>query len=617
MSAAPALDVQQLLRTDTFAPLSGGVMAAVLNRTTPVSVPAGDTLFRAGQAHRDALFIIYRGEMELQEPGGESSRVGPGAILGLPNYLDREPHASTARALDPVTALALSFDDTHQLEIECPAFARILDRAIARRIRSAHLAPGHQAGALNQSVRQVMRSPLVSVAGTTSLRDALALMEERGIGSLGVETGGGNLGGLVTLRHLAAAAVTRDLPPEAPVHRAAGEPVTVDADSSLATARERQSRAGVKYLVVTESDTPVGVLSQTDLLQALLTGARLPSSEIENAPDTAALAAARKRIGSYAEELWETSRDAGRAAARLSDIHLAIQRRAAALIVNELARDRGPAPVRFALFVTGSGGRREMLLYPDQDNGLIIGADTDADGADWFRHFSERFNATLDRIGYPLCPGGIMARTASWHQTLRQWREQMDRLVSYPNARAARRASILLDFDVLYGDEALVRELRHHVLARVAEDDRLLRFMQRDDAEGGPAIGMFNRLLTTDDERHRGKVDIKRNGLRIIRDATRIFSIGAGIAATNTRERLNALRRQGVLSAEQTDSLHAANEALMDLLLRHQLEQGRGGTAPDSFVDPDRLEPIARETLRMAMRAIRRVQDRLQHDYAL
>ena len=47
--------------------------------------------------------------------------------------------------------------------------------------------------------------------------------------------------------------------------------------------------------------------------------------------------------------------------------------------------------------------------------------------------------------------------------------------------------------------------------------------MAEDDAEGKPALGIFNQLVTTRDEKGE-HIDIKRNGLRIIADAARIFA---------------------------------------------------------------------------------------------
>ena len=77
-----------------------------------------------------------------------------------------------------------------------------------------------------------------------------------------------------------------------------------------------------------------------------------------------------------------------------------------------LAEMDGEAPVPFALIVMGSGGRGENFLYPDQDNGLILGdyPDADLDRIDgWFTEFADRMTLRMDAIGFPLCTGYVMA----------------------------------------------------------------------------------------------------------------------------------------------------------------------------------------------------------------
>jgi CBS domain-containing protein len=53
------------------------------------------------------------------------------------------------------------------------------------------------------------------------------------------------------------------------------------------------------------------------------------------------------------------------------------------------------------------------------------------------------------------------------------------------------------------------------------------------------------------------------------------------------------------------------------LRLDHQLEQVRGGEAPDDFIDPKRLNPLARSYLREAFRAVASVQAGLAAELSL
>ena len=120
---------------------------------------------------------------------------------------------------------------------------------------------------------------------------------------------------------------------------------------------------------------------------------------------------------------------------------------------------------------------------------------------------------------------------------------------------------------------------------------------------------------TWDDEG--AHIDLKRNGLRLIADATRIFALQAGVRAQNTSDRLAGLVRLGTFSEAFSTSVGDAYEALLDLLLAHQIEQARAGEAFNTLIDPKSLTEQNRATLRLAMRMVKRLQDRLQEAFGV
>ena len=263
------------------------------------------------------------------------------------------------------------------------------------------------------------------------------------------------------------------------------------------------------------------------------------------------------------------------------------------------------------------------MLNPDQDNGIIL---SDAPATDraavrqWFARFSERVNLSLDAVGYPLCSGNIMARNPTFHKTLGQWQQQVTQVARVPTEKGARWANIVFDFDTLYGDNDLVGQLRKHVSVQLQENPRLLTLMAADDAEGRPPLGLFNRLITQHAGRRdtgRGTIDIKRNGLRIIADASRIYALRHNIDARNTCDRLVALVRRGVLSAAFLASTDAAYEELLDLLLSHQIQRLQDGLAADTLLAPRALPRMRKESLRMAMRTVKWFQQKLQAEFDL
>jgi CBS domain-containing protein len=60
-----------------------------------------------------------------------------------------------------------------------------------------------------------------------------------------------------------------------------------------------------------------------------------------------------------------------------------------------------------------------------------------------------------------------------------------------------------------------------------------------------------------------------------------------------------------------------AFEFIFTLRLDHQVEQLRKGDAPDDFIDPTTLNPLARSYLRSAFRAIAPVQSGLASKLSL
>ncbi len=141
--------------------------------------------------------------------------------------------------------------------------------------------------------------------------------------------------------------------------------------------------------------------------------------------------------------------------------------------------------------------------------------------------------------------------------------------------------------------------------------------MAEDDARGRPALGMFNQLVATSRDASGAHIDIKRNGLRLIADATRTLALHKGIVVQNTTDRLAALVRAGIFTESFSASVVDAYDALLDLLLNHQIHQAQDGVPYDTLLDPNSLTEQSRVRLRLAMRIVKRLQERLQQTFGV
>jgi len=612
--------VEMLRSTPAFAGMETDALQALMAAGLPRNLAESESLFSAGEAFHRAVYVLVEGQVEVRRESGRTESPPPGYFLGLSSYLADSPYASTAVALTDAAVLEVPATELQRLERAHPALFDALNRLIANGLRQRRASHRGVSSALARPVGEIMLAPLVTCPPDLTLTEALRTMLERKIGSLVIVEDGEKLTGVVTFRTVAARLVKAGAAAAdtLTVRQASREPVTVPPTIPIWQAESIQEQAAVKYLIVAEGDQPVGMVSQSDIVRALASHHDTLAATIAHTDNLDELAAIVADMAAVASEALEYNRHAHNAVRGLSEGHLAVQRRCLELTLDELeAEGLGGPPAPYAFIIMGSGGRKEMLLNPDQDNGLILadgpGADAETTQA-WFQAFAERSNQNLDRVGYILCPGEIMARNPMFHKTLAQWKHQISHIAKRPNEKAARWSNIVFDFRTLHGDDGLTQDLRHHINDTLAEHPRLLQLMVEDDAEGRPPIGLFNRLLTSSEPGEKGKVDVKRNGMRIIADAARIFALRAGIFSCNTNDRLKALVRGEVLGADFVATVSAAYDELLDIVLTHQINQLRAGVPLDKQVAPDDLDTHAREALRVAMRAVKRFQDHLQDE---
>ncbi len=585
-------------------------------------VEAGHTLCRAGEPFGNVVYILVAGRMRQRRTSGDESHVHLGDFLGLASYVEGTTFGSTVEAITDCILLTVAAETLQQLERDEPSLFNCLNRIIAHKLRERRFIRDINNGALVQPVRSVMTAPIASCHPEIRLREALSMMLERNIGSLVVTDRHDKLVGLLTRAALAEAVLLHGMQPDDPIAPKAYQPCqTVLRDTPLWQAQDIQQRQGVKYVVVVDHDIPIGVVSQTDILHTLIASPGVLAPQIVQVKNLEQLSTLRARIAEEAAHIRDANRRASASVRFLSETHLAIQRQVIDLTLEGIQHQGyGKPPLPFAILIMGSGGRKEMLLNPDQDNGLII-----ADAPEsrrpmiqlWFERFSQGLNENLARVGYPLCPGDIMARNPLYRQTLSEWQHQIDVIADRATEKAARWSNIVFDFDTLYGDDTLTAALRQHVLATVQYHAQLLTRMAEDDAQGRPALGFFNQLIVTIRDTTGAFIDLKRNGLRLIADAARIFALRDGIAAQSTTHRLESLVRVGTFSEVFRASVSDAYDTLLDLILEHQIAQAHTGIPPNSLIDLKTLTEQSRARLRLAMRIIKQFQDRLQETFGM
>ena len=119
-------------------------------------------------------------------------------------------------------------------------------------------------------VRNLMRSPVVTVDPGRSLRDAAQAMQEHGIGSVVVEQGGQVVGMLTERDVMHAAARLGDIGPARVAEHMTAPVVTASPNWDVSVAAAEMHDRRIRHRVVLEEGAAAGVLSIRDVMSVFL-----------------------------------------------------------------------------------------------------------------------------------------------------------------------------------------------------------------------------------------------------------------------------------------------------------------------------------------------------------
>jgi CBS domain-containing protein len=383
----------------------------------------------------------------------------------------------------------------------------------------------------------------------------------------------------------------------------------------LATAQEALSvmaQQGYHQLMITREGQLVGVVSERDLFALQRVSMRNVMQSIRLACDLAGLGRIRRDIDALTDALLAQGATAEPLTHAITALNGMLAQRAFELL--QPGFDLGG--LDWCWLAVGSEGRREQTVATDQDNAILFDcAPQDAQSARGrLLAFGRAANEALASLGFPLCPGNIMAGSPDCCLTATEWRARFAAWIREPTPEALLRANIFFDFRPLAGNAELAVALRGW-LGDVTPANRLfLRMLVANALQAEPPLGVI-RAFRTDDGPHAGTLDLKTHGTRIFVDAARAFALAFGIAETNTAQRLRLAGRRLNLPEREVAAAVDAFQFLQMLRLKTQ----RGGMAAESMsherrnrLDPHALNALDQRMLKEAFRQARALQRRLE-----
>ncbi len=361
---------------------------------------------------------------------------------------------------------------------------------------------------------------------------------------------------------------------------------------------EQQS---IDYVVVRDSKKQVsGYVAKHDLLEAQQNASLLLVKKIEKAQMLTQLQSLYDKLPGILHVLLSTDSNCRNIAQISTAISDAIEKRVVELCIDTLGEPPGP----FAFVALGSDGREEQTLKTDQDNAIIYGDDITVEGRQYFLELAEKINRWLNDIGYEFCKGKIMAQNPDWCQPLARWKEYFREWVSNSDPESILDTSIFFDLRHVYGDRAMVDELRKDIFRHTESNNVFFSNL---------ALSVHRTKAVAYSEKQDG-IDLKRAMMPVVGFA-RLYSLKKNIDETNTVYRLKHVMNAGHINKDFVSEVIKAYEFLMFLRYRHQTASILQNINPDNIIKTDSLTNIEKAALKTALSDLSELSVQLGLDY--
>ena len=555
----------------------------------------------------DHLFYVRQGgvygDQRLGAPG--SFAIEPGEVFPVSAVLGERPVSAPYKARGDTFCLLVPTAVVRELVALSMPFADFVNRRVLQLLelsqralqgRFASRALAEQS--LEAPLARFVRRPPLAVSPSASLGDALAQMHQRKVGSVLIIDEAGAALGILTRHDMLDRVVLPGCSLDVPIADVMSTPVhTLDVGQRAHDAALLMSRQGVRHVPITEGGRVVGIVSERDLFALQRLSLHQLGGAIDGADSLVLLQEAAADIRRFAAQLLAQ----GVQARQLTELISHLNDRLAARCYTLLAQARGLDPMQGCWLAFGSEGRGEQTIATDQDNGLIHPGDSAA-----WQALGDEVNQALDRCGYPLCSGGVMAGQAACCLTAAQWHERFEHWIEHGSPLDLLNASIFFDLRPVAGQLALAEPLQRFLATRARTTPRFLKQMAVIALEHRPPLAWHGGLAGS-------HIDLKLQGTALFVEAARLLALAAGVSATGTRARLEGLAGPLSVPASEIDAWVAGFEYLQ--LLRLGQQASGEATANPNRVDIGQLNEIDRRVLRETLRVARRLQQRLELDY--
>ena len=614
-----------LRRYTPFNRMSDAALAFLVSRLKPAHFAKDATILATHTGPVTNLHIVERGLVGSRPDNTQADpdrTLGPGELFPVGALSAGGTTTKIFSALDDTDCYLLARDDFLELRRESPEFERYCTQAITETLKqsleslySQYSQRAAEQQLLTRTLAELVRNAPVACPATLTLREAAQKMADAKVRTI-IALGRDDAPiGIFTLVDLLRRVVLPGRGLDTPLADVMTAPlVTLPASATASEAMHVMAERGVRQLVVVDNGRLCGVVNERDLFALQRVTLRQVHEELHAAATIEALQRVGEDIRRLTQNLLAQGVGAETLTRTITALNDALSRRAIELV----AHRHDLSGIDWCWLALGSEGRGEQTFATDQDNALLFSATDPTDASprrERLRAFAHEVNTAFDALGFPLCPGNVMASNPELCLSMDEWKDKFLAWIREPTPQALLNANIVFDFRALYGDTRLCDALRAWLFGYTQANPMFLRFLVQNALDVEPPLGLIRTFVVDDDPGVKGTLDLKTRGTRLFVDCARVFALAHGIADTGTAARLRHAGERLQVARRHVDATVEAFQFLQLLRLRQQDQPSLPGKP--NRLDPNALHEIDQRMLKEAFRQAKQLQERLRTSYRL
>lgn len=291
----------------------------------------------------------------------------------------------------------------------------------------------------------------------------------------------------------------------------------------------------------------------------------------------------------------------------LSKVHDHLMIKALALAEEEVNQNGiGIKPNKICWYIMGSGARKEQTVWTDQDNGIMYtySPQNKEESNRYVQYYAKIGTANLAKIGYPYCPGNVMATNSRWAKEINEWKITMLNHINNYQPDDVRYLLIASDLRGIYGDKDLITEARTYFFQLFRSNPTLLQRVQEHATNPPVPIGSFGQIFTERWGKYSGQLDLKNSIYVQLVNCVKALAFYADVQEYPTLERIEKLYEKSVISEQLKEQIKQS--FLVSLYLR--LKFSINNKNPDYHIYLKQLDNKEYQSFKKALQLAKKLQ---------